>query len=520
MKKEKIYLDNIISKNDKYTWSELNCFYRAFANVINSYDNRYYEPFLILTAAYVVYVINGERILTFDKNDHVLKFWENELKDVFNIKRNIITYRNKRDMVKKLYVELAAGNTIVMPCDLFYLPYSKTYLELHKRHYLIIKGIDVSKNIVYILDNMHENLGSSVKYSDFMMDLDVLYNMNDSFKGIFDSDGRYSYFWSTSDFENEDYNRKISDYMIHMTEKIIKLNIDNSYECNVINLNHLSGEESIRYMEYINTKKFLFTSVKEYIKNNYNESVKTRELIKKIDTYINEKEKNKIYTAMLSRKVNITEKNEGTIDILSRTKNLISKEYKILSDLSEIIKSEHSKIIYKNSGFCDFKIINNKNLRVDFHENICEINTDADDVYDIWKNVNNGVVLYKENRSSEGNNIQFGTDMTIICDSGASNHAGIILESKNGEKILFGSLGRLNMAVYILNDNPNYEYFFKAMPFEQNIRLDINADADIIRFYVNDKEVYAYKKKFDISKYGVFVKTWHMTKCGVRFVLE
>lgn len=43
MIKKEIYLKNVNKKYDTYSWSELNCFYRAFAITFNAFDERYYD---------------------------------------------------------------------------------------------------------------------------------------------------------------------------------------------------------------------------------------------------------------------------------------------------------------------------------------------------------------------------------------------------------------------------------------------------------------------------------------------
>lgn len=103
IKRDEIYYGNVKRKDDKYNWSELNCFYRAFAITLSSIDEKYYDIFLIYISAYVSYIINGEKSLSFDADDSVLKYYNSELNTIFNadIKKNDFTsYKN---MKNKMY---------------------------------------------------------------------------------------------------------------------------------------------------------------------------------------------------------------------------------------------------------------------------------------------------------------------------------------------------------------------------------------------------------------------------------
>jgi len=176
MKKKKVILD-IKNYDNELEWRKLNCFYRAFMAVFASsgYLDEYF--FAVTILGYVVYIVNGERTLTFDGGDNTLRYYNEELKDITGIELLNVDVKNSRGFRKKLRGELDNGRAVIVPGDLYELYYCKTYREQHKRHYIIVKGYDAEKDIFYILDNMHLKFGADTSYYDFMIKSEDLYNL-------------------------------------------------------------------------------------------------------------------------------------------------------------------------------------------------------------------------------------------------------------------------------------------------------------------------------------------------------
>lgn len=500
---KKVYLENVVEVADEYKWSELNCFYRAFANVFNSMDEDYYDVFLMLIMTYVVYVINGERVLTFDRDDYVLQYYKKELQQLFDVELRDTVFGNKKKMVMTMQEELSKKNVIVVPCDLYYLPYSKTYLELHKRHYLIVKGVDVSKNIVYVLDNMHNRLGADVNYSDFMIDADVVYNMNSSFIQIFDMGKRDKYFWIVGADEKKGFDKRVREYIKKVSDFILEKDIKQDYEYKIFN----AGKEVniVHYMEYMNTKKLLFDSMKKYI-DRLEDGSEVTKLRYKMEYYLRNKEESKIYYAARLHK-SIEEKE------LVYLQEILNEEKEIWQEFGKIIEVTPLKKAAYESVYGEYKIINNKKATIGYIDDGFYIQLDDNGTYDIWKNVNDGVIVYKENKVSQ---LDFAVEMTVSCKSGDSNHTGIFLKLEDGTKLLFGSMGRLNMAVYKLDDTNNYDCLTKSMPFDREVELRARLEQGVLSYYVNDECILSNKTKYGVCQYGVFAKTWQVNRCDVQ----
>lgn len=290
-KENEIFLSKVNKIEDSYEWSELNCFYRAFSIGLSSLNEKAYDLFLIYISSYVSYIINGERALSFDANGSVLKYYNSELKDIFGteIKRNDFT--SYKDMKKKVFNTLVNGEVVIVPSDLYFLPYCKTYLELHKRHYLIVKGFNERKDLLYILDNMQNELGASTIYSDFMIKTGEVYEMCSSLKKSFDNVSTKNYYWSAKLDADKYDEKKNKEYLKKLCFKLINHDINKEFEYMLVDKmkEGIFDIDLLHYMEYINTKKLLFASVKKYVVKFYEVIEVKSELINILDWYLRER---------------------------------------------------------------------------------------------------------------------------------------------------------------------------------------------------------------------------------------
>ena len=147
-----IILYDITGNGSQYQWKDLNCFYRIFALTLSSVEKSYFEMYVILISLYLTYASDETSNLSFNAEDDVIRYYNAELKNIFGsqiIKQDYTSYRKFKQSIER---SLAERNAVIIPCDLYYLPYSKTYLEQHRRHYILIKGINPGKDIVYVID--------------------------------------------------------------------------------------------------------------------------------------------------------------------------------------------------------------------------------------------------------------------------------------------------------------------------------------------------------------------------------
>lgn len=399
---------------------------------------------------------------------------------------------------------------VIVPCDLFYLSYCKTYMELHKRHYLIVKGINWQKDILYVLDNMHNELGSSTEYSDFMIKTNSIYEMSNSFAKWFNAYSNNKYFWSLSNNTNPNFEEKSKKYLSKLCLKLIDYNVHNSFEYMIISEmeDDIFETDILEYMKYINVKKLMYSIIDRYAGCNFEHSKSVSKLSEMICMYLKERERVKLVFAVSYQK-----KEKCNKKLFQDIFSLLDEEKVILNLLVNIIEeNEYDNIKQTN----EYVVINNNGARLDFNNKLINVSLEETVVYDLWKNSDNGVIIYREC----DNCYNFSIDMKMDSAMGGSSHCGIILILENENRLLFGSLGKLNIAIHRLSDNPNYELFIKNYPFEDKINLKVNFDEDKIVFLADKEILYSMKLESKIKYCGLFAKIWQKCKCDINFKIN
>ena len=261
------------------------------------------------------------------------------------------------------------------------------------------------------------------------------------------------------------------------------------------------------YMEYINLKKLFFNSVLRYAKKNFLEGNHLLDLKTDILTYLKKREKLKIiFSAAYQKMDSCGEKTETEIqDILLYEKEILKK---FATLINEDVGNQEKKTM------ANYKIINNNKAKIEYDKNVFKVHLSEDVVYDLWKNSNNGVEIYKEDIQDSNS---FEIEMRMNTPFAGSSHCGIEIILENGAKILFGSLGKLNMAVHELGENPEYELFIENYPFKEKIIIKVEFDEDGCKFFMNKKLLYEIHRKIKVVQCGVFAKTWQPCRCDAEY---
>ena len=504
-----IIIYDIIGNGSQYQWKDLNCFYRIFALTLSAVEKSYFEMYVILISLYLLYVTDETSNLSFNAEDDVIKYYNTELKNIFGSPVMMQEYTSYRKFKQAIERSLAEKNAVIIPCDLYYLPYSKTYLEQHRRHYILIKGINPEKEIVYVIDNMHNDLGAGTEYSDFIMELHMLYSMNCSFCKIFDQ-SRQTYFWYMNLKKNPQCYESYTDYFGKIYEKLrfklVKQKPEDDYEWQLC-----SGQkqfDSRKYMGYVNTKIMLFKAVKNLLLTFGTGSYPA--ICEKIDSYIDQRERFKIAFAFLVA----TEKERQ--ELFDKIEKLKLMEMELLESYLQIMTAE------KTTGQSpkqwdqprDYIVTNRKNALVEMRQKEVHIVLEEDFTYDIWKNCSDGVMVYQPIRQECG---EFKTVIQGICDLGSSCHFGIVLIMSDESKWLFGSLGRYNLAIHKIDQEPEYEVYLENHIIEEKTEFRVRFCDDHVYFYIEGRQIFEQQVKSDILYCGVFAKSWEKCFCDVTF---
>ncbi|MBD5135391.1 MAG: BtrH N-terminal domain-containing protein [Lachnospiraceae bacterium] len=505
----KYYNKNIREcSEDTYTWQELNCFYRPFAI---SMGRERYNMFLLLVSLYMTHknVENGK--ILFNRLHPALSYFDSELKNVLNAHIIVEEYSSKKDMYRKVEAALSEQCAVIVPYDLYVMPYSRSYMEQHHRHYILIKGFDSDKGIFYILDNMQNNLGESTSYTDFMMQYRQMYIGADSFHRVYDvMCSSKPYFWKVKCMgKNNDVKENVRKYLIKVLEGFVYGDI-NPYYVEWDMIERPADGHMLDMVEQINQRNVYYGEIIKYI--NDMACCKNSELILTAE----ELKKNwNIIKIQLMR---------GHKDVGQKLQENIELEKKWHNDVLDILKGITTHIT-ESQKETEYLIVNELNADMKQSDNKWEIKLSPDTVYDTWNLKDDACqILYPLEKSVLEIEAQLYKKSVT---AGSGFHIGLILKSDSGEKILYGNSRNIHLAIF-QPEKEDYELYQSDYVFEENdmFRVEFNYGKQqnssvICTFYINDslkgqwKEVYSTDIGFIPDYAGVFVKSWERCECEV-----
>lgn len=514
-KTDKEYVEEIITVEDDYAWNELNCFYRPFAIVFNSINKQYFQTFLMFLSMYVTYVLEDESQLTYNKSDVMFQYYNEELQNLFYSRIQRSDIKKSRDIHKLIKKELSERKPVVLPCDLYYLPYSENYKELHKRHYLIIKGYDSGKKIYYILDNMHNELGASTRYSDFMLEEKIVYEMNSGFSEYFDRVREHGYFWSVDLYNNQKFFCDSIRYLKKACNQLVNVDRYQNFETKLLIdiRQNVFTQNTYRYLLRCNIRTLFFGTIINYLLG-YTEDEKSLFEIKILCQKIS-KEWDIIKQSILYK---IQNRNDNVEKIQQRVENNMEREKNLFVEIIKYISSIPVGTEQKEEGN-NYSIQNRNQAAISVKEDKGSIQLLKNKIYDTWEKKNNAPQILYDVKTSAG---EFKIRIDIDTTFGSSSMCGIIIYFEDGTKIMYGSLGRMNLGIHIPSNGAQYEYYMAEEVVEDILILGVLWEKNNFIFYVEDEKgerIIKTKLPFwkKVKQIGIFAKTWEHTECNLRF---
>lgn len=512
----KKYIINLHPYTDNtYSWQELNCLIRPFAMALNdgSGDENirsvYHNMFLMLVSLFMTHCDMGGARIRYNGLHPMFFHLQNEIKDILCLDFDTVEYSSERKFHKKMQESIGSGYTVVVPCDLYMLPYSKNYMEQHHNHYVIVKGFDAQKEIYYVLDNMHVEQGQSTQYLDFMIPYNVLYNMAYFFHKYYDMGSiSTAYFWKLC------CKGDIIDTIINVKKHLIDLLT-----------RFISGDISPYYMECdVEFKDMDFLEMAGVInlRNVYYEEMSR--FVSKICAGGSEcEEELNIMTKSLKKRWNVTKLLIMKGDYGENTREKIrenidfEKEFheKILYMLErtdvneEILLKNQSNYIIHNPLEAETTCRKMNEYKVCLSDKI---------VYDTWR-INDDAfqVLCRTGRDFSFT-VDFG-DSDVM--QGAAFHMGIIVKGKNGKKYLFGNSRGMHLVLFEPEKN-DYKLYQRDRVFDTDFSFKVVGSEKSGKityvFYIKNidewEEILTIKDGFEAEYIGMFIKTWE--KCSVK----
>ena len=503
---------------DDFSWNELNCLYRPIAIILNSFNQNNFYMFLMIVSLYHGYIIDKAFIETgINKENYVFKFFDEKLKSILGLQIRINKINDEKEMLNTIIDRLSKGEVILFPEDIYEVSYSPAYKETHDSHFIIIKGYNLNKRVLYVLDNIHNDAGKSILYDDFTVKFEDAYKLIESYKNNYDKESKEVYFWSIA--EDKKSNSNVFASALKFTIDTVKEMLSKEVsipEYILVNKLYLDIEIEIEELNYIfrtiNIRNVFYKSLSKIIKENSSED----ELINNINGIISKWEEIRIKLLYCIQK-----RDEYYIDKLKmKCEEAIIKEKIFLEKACFILK----KIVLESRNKCveKYKIINNKNAKYEIKDNRIIVKHNKEEVYDTWIISDDSWQLVFPINNQKSSNIVIETAVKASSQSMKPFHCGFILKEKNN-KILFGNARNSEMAIYIPNDPKNAK-FYEQKFFSDIYYLKITINNSNIIFEAKKKIESNYVKieeleyKNNIEYIGVFSKTWEKIDNTVEFL--
>lgn len=510
--------NNIINKSvpndDQYCWKDLTCTYRPWMTAFKSFGSNYEEAFLLLMSYVAIYIDNIEDKKILD----LIEYYETYVKEYIGISIEKYNFNDVQEMIMCIKKAIDKGQPVLVPCDLFKLPYNPMYLLEHRYKCIVVKGYDIDRNLLYILDNIHIDYGSSTILTDFISLAPEMYEMNkaasqnlDYEQCIFGLDickqndiREYTALGYLNKLIRLTLDKKLE--VVHWEKEIIKIKKDNNYKRKM--------DEIIKTLDF----KFVFSDVLFKMLNRFSCLDKNNVTELKCEYEAINKDWEELRRKILHNK----ELNVALVNINYGINKIEKKEFdfmKKLSEFIELLEDEHFLTVNKVD---DFIILDNIGSEITKTGRGIKIKHSKQKKYDTWLMQDNAVQLLLSNikNGSLETRIDFNTGI------GEDTHAGIIIKFRSGKKYLFGNVRGEHVSVFCPEDGDEFDKFSR-LSYEEAGNNDtyfkVIINENNIKFFCLDlvsgdeKCVYSVCENDDIEYIGLFSKTWEYLEHSVEF---
>lgn len=509
MEKKKI-LNQVVPNDDDYCWKNLTCTYRPWMTGFKSFGQTYEDAFLLLVSFIEIYFdeVEEKRLLDFVEN------YEQYLESFIGIRIRKHTFRSLREMQSLIINSIDQEQPVLVPCDLIALPYNPMYMLEHRYKCMVVKGYDVKRDLLFIIDNIHIDYGSSTILTDFVSQTAEMYNMN---KEISTSLEYEQCCFSLEKVTQEDIRAytilkklgELIDQYLLKPEKVIHWEKKLQYLVHKRNMAK-PIEEIIKTLDFKYVFRDRLHQLLECLLGNHDK-------VEKLCTQYDD-----VCADWLNLRNEILFSEDASIemsDLQLRIQNAEQKEVLFMKDLAAVIGELPDKAVEEKRLYGKFRVLNNSKAIIQKMENGFEIEHDKGRKYDTWQMQDNACQLLVDHVSNGKFEVKVHSETCF----GEDIHSGIIVKLKSGIKYLFGNVRGRIIAIYCPELDDNFELYSKVKYSENKLQDDqykvVIQDEQIDFYYMEDeKAIYTVSLTDDeIESIGLFSKTWEYLEHKVCF---
>lgn len=490
---------------DEYSWHEVNCFFRAWSIVLQSYHVSYFDNFL--QAMFLNWTFFPESIAETEHDDFMLESNANVLSPLFNVQAEKVFYKNQYQFHELIRTSLNQKHRLIIPGDVFNIYYNAAYRTKHGEHYFILKGCDQQTGRYYILDNLHVKNGSSTLYEDFLIPWDVLYDSSQLFFENFQPTSE-PYFWSTSELSPHHTNnsRLVFQANLYILNKYINQYKDHQFESMLSNQDS-KAEQIQKFFMKFNHKNTYFKILKSVFKTLEIDTTTFDELIASFNE--------------LKSKIPIILAGSGSSSELFAQytlleRNILLHMHGLITEYLNTAQSQENTV--QQISLEEAVILNASGVNLQMEKEQITIHHSATLKTDTWIAENDAFqILWRDDKSNVG--YESG-DIDLIeveienrSDPGLPFQSGIIIVYDH-ETLLFGGIQNIGISLFV--PQRQADYCVKEMKnLVPSLKLKIRKDREkgLLLYYKNPQDIeyrLFYENGFspDFTEIGIFSRTW------------
>jgi hypothetical protein len=523
-------IDNIKENcDDPYSWTQLNCFNRAWSILYGSFNSGYFDLFLFYLSYFNAFMVDGYFTRIFEAEKFYTPFME-FAKDILEKRFGLCTkqtdFLTEDEMHNKIMYEIDQDRPVLVPGDLMNLYYDSGYQRESHAHYFIIKGYDAQRKIYFVLDNMHLDGGSSTVYKDFVIKYSDIYHMNLLFVKNFCSGKGKPFFWSIGSGDKSikakaNIYTALKDHYDHLKRVSNSESEIRFLEIDLIKEIELHNNISRTKVIFIiaNLKTVYYDLLFKFLSEAGAEDKELEQLRALKDVLLRSWSmvRVKIKHKITSGKIDFKDLNSIIQENTYKEKQFREKLIELLQNLDldgSIEKCKHAEHI---NGFVE---VNKYNDNIITKENKLIMVHTQDKRNDLWITTNDApqVLIFPEHNCD----FSIESGVTIYNEIGLAYLPGIIIRFSDGAKLIYGNERRERIVLYLPENSSEFTLAEKPYSSES---VYLKAEKTGKKFYFYYKacesdawiEMCMFEYQEQVKSFGLVSKTWEAINSRTEF---
>lgn len=498
--RKKFHVNTAIhSKNIPFLWQELDCRTRPIAIAFSAFNEDFLDLFLLWESYSKFYLIDQMGNIL---DDTFVDFYTKTLKDIFGVSFKIEYVQPNGDLNEEIMKNIDDEKIVVLPVDLYLLPYAADYKINHHQHYIILKGYDSERDLYYVLDNMQLESGAT-RYENFKMLYSEVDKLNSCYCDHFIGDGK-KYFYVLHKYKESKKSgsstlRLLKEYISRSTSKS---KIICPEKICYHSLSHMNEEILRSSLNLMNKRTVYVRALCSVLKKAGADSTVLAQFQKEMQSVMEKWLfiKNKLLY-LAERKKETLAGFEQVIDTALTDEFLCVSKILDQIDFSCMQEGRVPRLFFKNFESSEYEL----------ESGLLHVIHSRKKRYDTWLVQDDACQLLF--LTADHQSITCCVNVVNSSSTLVPFHMGLIIKLDDHSNILFGNESNTYLSIYH-PISPQSFSLFKKESLNKNIFIKIILNGNIFNFYWKEQKhsqwefIYTYQAAAKAGYIGLFSKTW------------